>query len=138
MSAGQLQQIAPPAELYERPRTAFVAEFVGLTNRLPATAADGRARVIDTEVPLLDGSVGTGPVTVLVRPESLLVSPDPDGNAHVLAPTYLGSLCRVQVRLDDGTEALAQVATADAPDLGPGTRVRVGVRPAPVLALPRS
>src|SRR3954449_7475925 len=100
MSAGQLQQIAPPAELCERPRTAFVAEFVGLTNRLPATAADGRARVIDTEVPLLDGSVGSGPVTVLVRPESLLVSPDPDGNAHVLAPTYLGSLCRVQVRLD--------------------------------------
>ena len=29
MSAGRLEQIAPPAELYERPRTAFVAEFVG-------------------------------------------------------------------------------------------------------------
>ena len=35
MSAGRLEQIAAPAELYERPRTAFVAEFVGLTNRLP-------------------------------------------------------------------------------------------------------
>src|SRR5690242_4335663 len=45
MSAGQLQQIAPPAELYERPRTAFVAEFVGLTNRIAGTATDGRAHV---------------------------------------------------------------------------------------------
>ena len=36
MSAGRLEQIAPPTELYERPRTAFVAEFVGLTNRIRA------------------------------------------------------------------------------------------------------
>ena len=39
MFAGRLEQIAPPAELYERPRTARVAEFVGLSNRLPGEAA---------------------------------------------------------------------------------------------------
>ncbi len=41
MSAGRLEQIAPPAELYDRPKTAFVAEFVGLTNRLSGDARDG-------------------------------------------------------------------------------------------------
>ena len=41
MSAGRLEQIAPPAELYDRPKTAFVAEFVGLTNRLSGEARDG-------------------------------------------------------------------------------------------------
>ena len=60
MSAGRLEQIAPPAELYDRPATAFVAEFVGLTNRLPGTAGDGTVDVLGARVPLLDGSAGPG------------------------------------------------------------------------------
>ena len=38
MNAGRLEQIAAPAELYDRPRTRFVAEFVGLTNRIKGVA----------------------------------------------------------------------------------------------------
>ena len=140
MSAGQLQQIAPPAELYERPRTAFVAEFVGLTNRLPGTIVEpGQVRVLDATMPALPGSVESGAATVLVRPESVLVTPDADGAGHVATATFLGSLCRVEVALDSGTAAgttvLAQIASADVAGLAPGTRVRVGVRPTPVLAL---
>ena len=44
MSAGRLEQIAAPAELYDRPRTAFVAEFVGLTNRIEGTATAATSR----------------------------------------------------------------------------------------------
>ncbi len=62
MSAGRLEQIAPPAELYDRPRTAFVAEFVGLTNRLRGTARDGVVERPRQRVPLLEGSAGPGPV----------------------------------------------------------------------------
>ena len=46
MSAGRLEQIAPPAELYDRPKTAFVAEFVGLTNRLSGDARDGTVTTV--------------------------------------------------------------------------------------------
>ncbi len=42
MSAGRLEQIAPPAELYDRPQTRFVAEFVGLTNRIAGHAPTAR------------------------------------------------------------------------------------------------
>lgn len=43
MRGGRLEQCAPPAELYERPATAFVAEFVGVMSRIPARAgSDGR------------------------------------------------------------------------------------------------
>jgi putative spermidine/putrescine transport system ATP-binding protein len=138
MSAGQLQQIAPPAELYERPRTAFVAEFVGLTNKVSGTVRGGKVSVLGAEVPVLEGSVDAGEATVLVRPESVLVSPDLEGNGRVVAATYLGALCRVQVELDDASLVLAQVSSAEIAELALGTPVRVTVRPSPVLATARS
>ena len=41
MNAGRAEQIAPPHEAYERPATAFVASFLGKTNRLEGTVRDG-------------------------------------------------------------------------------------------------
>jgi putative spermidine/putrescine transport system ATP-binding protein len=134
MSAGRLEQIGPPAELYDRPRTAFVAEFVGLTNRLPGVARDGVASVLGSEVPLLDGSAGPGPVTALVRPEAVRVTPDETATARVLAVSFLGALCRVQVAAADDTVVVAQVSAPEAASLSPGTTVRVDIAATPVFA----
>jgi putative spermidine/putrescine transport system ATP-binding protein len=136
MRAGRLDQIAAPTELYARPATAFVAEFVGLTNRIPGVARSGSAEVLGTRVPLLPGSAESGPATVLVRPEAVRVTPDPDGDAHVLAASFLGSLCRVQVQLPDASVLLAQVGAAEMAHLAPGAPVRVGVATAAVFAVP--
>ena len=103
MSAGRLEQIGPPAELYDRPTTRFVAEFVGLTNRLNAVAQGPTVTVVGQNVPLLDGSAGPGPVSALVRPESVRLQPDPAGDARVVAVSFLGSLCRAQVQLAGGS-----------------------------------
>jgi putative spermidine/putrescine transport system ATP-binding protein len=135
MSAGMLEQIAPPIELYERPRTQFVAEFVGVTSRLPGTADGRTAEVLGGRVPLLDGSA-TGKVILLVRPESLDVTPDENGNGRVQATSFMGAFGRVRVLLSDGSVATAQVAASDVPALPPGQAVRVSVRPVPVLAIP--
>jgi putative spermidine/putrescine transport system ATP-binding protein len=135
MSAGRLEQIAPPAELYDRPATAFVAEFVGLTNRLKGVAADGTVEVLGVRVPLLEGSAGPGPVTALVRPEAVKLAPEVGAAAHVLAVSFLGSLGRVQVGLPDGALVVAQVPATDVAGLAPGTSVRVTVVPAPVFAV---
>ena len=90
MFAGRLEQIAPPAELYERPCTARVAEFVGLSNRLRGVAERGTALVLDTRLPLLAGSTMDGPVTVLVRPEAVELKPDATGLDRVIAASFLG------------------------------------------------
>ena len=45
MHAGRLMQVGTPAEVYERPSTRFVAEFLGAANVLPITVRDGRDRV---------------------------------------------------------------------------------------------
>ena len=133
--AGRLEQIAPPAELYERPKTARVAEFVGLSNRLRGVAERGMALVLDARVPLLAGSTMDGPVTVLVRPEVVELKPDPAGPDRVVAASFLGSIARVQVRLADGTLVLAQVSSAEVAHFQHGDAVRVGLKPTPALAI---
>jgi putative spermidine/putrescine transport system ATP-binding protein len=134
MKSGVLEQIAGPAELYERPVTAFVAEFVGLTNPLPCTVSGGQVSVLGTSVPVLPGSVDSGSALALIRPESLTVSLDDAGNGQVVTAGYLGSLCRVHVNLDSGAKVVAQMPSKDATNLGPGARVNVGVKPHPVFA----
>jgi putative spermidine/putrescine transport system ATP-binding protein len=135
MSAGRLEQIAPPEELYERPRTAFVAEFVGLTNRLRGVASDGAVEVLGARIPLLEGSAGPGPVIALVRPESVHLTPDETADARVLAVSFLGSLCRVQVQLPTGELVAAQMAASDVAGLVPAAAVRVRLLPSPVFAV---
>jgi putative spermidine/putrescine transport system ATP-binding protein len=133
--AGRLQQIAPPAELYERPRSARVADFVGLSNRIRGAAERGTALVLGARLPLLAGSTMDGPVTVLVRPEAIDLRADAAGPDRVVAASFLGSIARVQVRLADGTLVLAQVPSAEVAHFHHGDAVRVGLRPTPALAI---
>ncbi len=133
--AGQVAQIAPPAELYERPRSAQVADFVGLSNRIRGEAKAGAAVVLDARLPLLEGSAPEGPVTVLVRPEMVELKPDPAGPDRVVTVSFLGSIARVQVRLGDGTLVLAQVSSTEVRRFAPGEAVRVGLKPTPALAV---
>jgi putative spermidine/putrescine transport system ATP-binding protein len=133
--AGRLEQIAPPAELYEQPRTAQVAEFVGLSNRIRGVARNGAAMVLDAHLPLLEGSATDGQVAVLIRPEAIELTADPTGPDRVVAVSFLGSIARVQVRLGDGTLVLAQVSSAEVVRFGQGDTVRIGVKPTPALAV---
>ena len=136
MAAGRLEQIAPPAELYDRPATAFVAEFVGLTNRLEGTVSDGTIELVGQRIPLLAGSAGPGRVTALVRPESVRLAPEAGATSHVIAVSFLGSLCRVQVALPDGALVVAQTSAAEGTAMSPGTAVRVTIDPSPIFATP--
>ena len=72
MRGGRLEQIAAPEELYSRPVNDFVADFVGVTNRLAGDADAQSATVLGGSVPLLAGSATSGPVTVLVRSRNTL------------------------------------------------------------------
>jgi putative spermidine/putrescine transport system ATP-binding protein len=135
MSSGRLEQIAAPTELYERPRTAFVAEFVGLTNKIRGMAQGGAVEVFGTRLPLLDGSATSGPVFALVRPEAVRLTPEDGAAARVVAVSFLGSVCRVQVELPGRELVGAQTSAEAAMRLSPGTAVRVGVQAAAIFAV---
>ncbi len=135
MSSGKLEQIATPTELYSRPATRFVAEFVGLSNRLRAEVDGDTAVVLDSRVPTLAGSLRSGSGQALVRPEFVEVSPDRAGNARVVSVAFLGSISRVLCTLDDGQDVVAQVSSAHGADLRPHDRVRLTASPEPVLVV---
>ena len=134
MNAGRLEQLAPPTELYAAPSTRFVAEFVGLSNRIPAHAESGSVEVLGTTLPVLPGSA-TGQGLALVRPECVRFVAAADGPATVQSVAFLGPLSRVSATLADGTELVAQLANADALALSVKGRVAVEIAPSPVLVV---
>ncbi|MFJ3420491.1 MULTISPECIES: ABC transporter ATP-binding protein [unclassified Streptomyces] len=137
MRAGRLEQCAAPAELYGRPATPFVAEFVGTMSRLPGRLTDGAVEVLGQRLPV-DGEAPAGPdVDVLVRPEAIDVRADETGDARVVATAFLGAVVRVTVRLGDDTEVKADLPTHEATTLGAGVAVRVSLPERPVLVADR-
>ena len=139
MRNGKLEQVAEPAELYSRPATAFVAEFVGTMNRLPAElAGPGTITVLGTSCAVIQGGPTSGPVDVLVRPEGLTVAPASGGNGIVSGRTFLGAVTRLAVLLSGDTEVRVDVPSAAALTMSPGTSVQVGLPATPVLVASRA
>jgi putative spermidine/putrescine transport system ATP-binding protein len=134
MRMGVLEQIAAPSELYERPVTSFVAEFVGLTNPLPGTVRDGMIEVLGTRVPTLPGSIASGSALALVRPESILVATDDDGDARVITASFLGAIARVHIQSADGSKVIAQIPSELATHMGAGRNVKISLKSQPVFA----
>jgi putative spermidine/putrescine transport system ATP-binding protein len=137
MRDGRLEQLASPTDVYSRPATAFVAEFVGLSNRLAGTVSGGVVTVRGCDLPLMDRSTPDGPAMALVRPEAVTLASGYPADAGpltgtVIALTFLGATSRVTVDLGD-TTILAQLATADATAHPAGSRVTLTIRPDPVL-----
>jgi putative spermidine/putrescine transport system ATP-binding protein len=137
MNAGRLEQLGPPTTIYSRPATPFVAEFVGLTNRLAGVVKDGEVDVRGARLPLVKPDTSDGPAIALVRPEAVSLVVDGDMVAGplvgtVIATAFLGATSRITVDMGDGT-VLAQMPTSDAAALSAGTRVRLALRKDPVL-----
>ncbi|MFY9928943.1 MAG: ABC transporter ATP-binding protein [Streptosporangiaceae bacterium] len=137
MREGRLEQLASPTEVYSRPATSFVAEFVGLSNRLDGEVRGGEVIVRGCTLPLMDRDVPGGPVVALVRPEAVTLASQTSAESGplsgtVIAVTFLGATSRVTVDLGD-TTILAQLTTSDATELPAGSRVALTIRPDPVL-----
>jgi putative spermidine/putrescine transport system ATP-binding protein len=145
MRQGRLEQIAAPDELYDHPATAFVAEFVGVMNRIPGEmAAGGMVTVLGSTCPVQGhGAQGgedggqeaptAGPVDVLIRPEGLTMQVVEHGNGIVTTRTFLGSVTRVGVLLSGDVAVQIDKPSSEAAALAPGTSVSVSVPPEPVL-----
>jgi spermidine/putrescine transport system ATP-binding protein len=101
MNDGRIEQLGTPAELYERPRTAFVASFLGKSNLLAGTVArDGVVRLADGSELHARTNGTTGPISVGVRPEKIALG---EGGANrvsgtVLETAYIGVATEIVVQ----------------------------------------
>jgi spermidine/putrescine ABC transporter ATP-binding subunit len=110
MSHGQIQQIGTPSEIYFKPRSRFVADFIGESNFLEVDARQGEggtARLADGRaVPCsVNGSHKGGRATLMVRPESIHVgdpqdAPEASLRGRVVQTSFLGSQTRIAVSCD--------------------------------------
>jgi putative spermidine/putrescine transport system ATP-binding protein len=132
MQSGRIEQIGAPAAIYGEPETPFVAEFIGTINRFEATVADAAGAVMTGDgerfaLPAARGRTAGERVLVLVRPETVRLSPPSNGGSVALSgaietSTFLGATTRVRVETALGA-ITADVPSAEAPRVSTGARV---------------
>jgi putative spermidine/putrescine transport system ATP-binding protein len=120
MSAGRIEQVGTPLEIYNAPRTRFVAGFVGTTNVLTARVVNAAAGDIEIDGQAIRASRplnGAASLAVALRPEALRVGDALpcrlSGTAEDVA--FLGSIVRVKVRLGSQTVVVDQFNARDVP-----------------------
>ncbi len=133
MMDGRILQQVAPTELYRRPASRQVAEFVGDINVINGRAI-GRAVVCDLgTISLLDDLYG--PADVLIRPEALQLTEDQGGQAIQVGRSFYGHDQMINLRFDSGLRLSSRVGPTFV--FRPGTRVRVQLS-GDVLAFPRA
>jgi spermidine/putrescine transport system ATP-binding protein len=122
MNHGRIEQLGTPAELYERPQTAFVAGFLGKSNLLDGTiAGDGLVRLADGSELRVRTNGASGPVSVGVRPEKISLA---NGGVNRLTgrvkeSAYIGVATEVVVATTVG-ELTVFHQNVEAGGVGPG------------------
>jgi spermidine/putrescine transport system ATP-binding protein len=113
MSEGHIEQVGPPREVYEEPASAYVADFLGVSNLMDATAVGTgnggcRVKIGDFELTAAGGDTSaTGEVKCVVRPERVRVEERGSGGPNripgmVERTVFLGSTVQVLVKLVGG------------------------------------
>jgi putative spermidine/putrescine transport system ATP-binding protein len=114
MNAGRIEQVGPPQDVYEKPATRFVAEFIGLSNFLSGTVAGpGQFRTRDGNLLKYGNGTANGSGdNLVIRPEKIEIGAAKDDALNRLegivdSVTYLGPLTEICVRLPGGEKLMA-------------------------------
>ncbi len=139
MNAGRIEQLDAPREVYERPATAFVADFIGASTVLEARALDAGTVALAGDhrvgVRLGRALIPGERLRLLIRPERVELGEGPDAlPARVASLMYLGDHTELRLEVAGGARLLATVRSAV--ELRPGDTVRVRLPAGAFLELP--
>jgi ABC-type Fe3+/spermidine/putrescine transport system ATPase subunit len=142
MDQGRVQQLGRPEELYQRPATQFVADFLGESNFLEGTivATEGQRDVVETAtslrfvIPHDSGATVGDRVVCALRPERVMLNAAAEAvdNAYhgtIVERIYLGELTKLRVALPSGeTLTVSQQNRLGSRDEAAGETISVGWR----------
>ncbi|ROQ34648.1 thiamine transport system ATP-binding protein [Streptomyces sp. PanSC19] len=131
MRDGRIAQSGPPAEVWRRPASEFVARFLGFDNVVAARVTGAVAQTVWGKVPVPDGSP-EGERRLLVRPGGVRLVEDGPGWT-VESRTFRGSQVVVRLRPAEGPALEAEVPLREAPEEGAGVGVEFRVEDVVVL-----
>jgi spermidine/putrescine transport system ATP-binding protein len=129
MNEGRVDQIGTPSEIYDRPATAFVADFIGDMNHLEGTLEGSTVVLQGARIPIgriVEPAHSGSRVRVGVRPDDIRVNAHGEGDsATTVTAMVLGHDVQVVARLPDGSEVLARQRRSEdgADSLSPGDPV---------------
>ena len=111
MNAGHIEQVGVPAEIYERPRTRFVADFIGEINLIVGTWRGGRLLAADGKaMPTPPAAGREGPGAVAIRPERVAMTAPEQGllAGRIVTANYLGGQILYWIATQSGTSMLVK------------------------------
>jgi putative spermidine/putrescine transport system ATP-binding protein len=147
---GRIQQLAPPADLYERPENSFVAQFIGENNKLPGVIEElsgDKALVRLSTGELIDAtpvnvSEKGQKTLVSIRPERVEFKPElmPRGThtleSEVLEVIYMGDILRTRMRVAGTEDFVMKLRNSlDQARFTPGEKIQIGWHPQDARAL---
>jgi putative spermidine/putrescine transport system ATP-binding protein len=145
MYGGKAEQVGTPFEIYNRPSTKFVANFVGTLNVLEGTVTDassGKVKVGAGEVVLagkLNGSKAGDTLSLALRPEAISLGRQPGRDAtlggEISEVSFLGSVIRVRVGLGKEAVSLDTFNSPASPPPKVGEKAEISFSPDDVLVL---
>ncbi|RYC31473.1 ABC transporter ATP-binding protein [Lichenibacterium minor] len=144
MSEGRIEQLGTPFEIYNRPRTRFVASFIGTLNIIEAKVVDARAGAIriggqdarvGRQVSVADGA----DCTVALRPEAVSLQDPGDGcnriGGTIQDVSFLGAVVRIKVGVGQARIMLDRFNSPGLPPPSPGERVTLHFSPDDLVPL---
>lgn len=143
MSNGRIQQVGSPSEVYEEPSTAYVADFLGVSNSMPALGdGGGRIRLGDFHFTAARGDHGArGPMRIVIRPEQVRLEDEGTSGDNripgmVERVLYVGPVIQVLVHLAHGeTLQVSMQNRGGDPPWRQGTAVSVHLPPDAIRVL---
>ncbi|WP_144377900.1 ABC transporter ATP-binding protein [Mesorhizobium amorphae] len=145
MYGGRAEQVGAPFEIYNRPATKFVANFVGTLNVLEGVVSDagsGRVRINAEEIGLkgkLNGSKTGDTLSLALRPEAIALGPRPGHDAtlsgEIADVHFLGSVIRVRVGIGASKISLDTFNNSSTPPPNVGDKAEISFSSGDVLVL---